>query len=482
MNPPLKNHWHTVRATFQRIWGYEDFRPPQGEIVRTLLGKKDALIIMPTGGGKSICFQLPALLQTGLTLVISPLVALMENQVQELLERQQKAALLHSQLPTHQRRRTLQALENQQLRLLYLSPETLLSPLVWEKLSHPQLQINALILDEAHCLVQWGDTFRPDYRRLGAVRPALLKTKPPGTKISIAAFTATADPTAQKTIQRVLQLQQPEIFKLNPYRPNLHLTVRIAWTPRSRKQQLLEFIKNRPQESGLIYVRTRKDSENLAVWLAEKGYTTASYHGGLDPVERRNIESKWLTGKIPFVICTCAFGMGINKSDVRWVVHFHAPHLISEYVQEIGRAGRDGNPADALVLVSEPTGWLDPEDKQRQQFFEQKMRSQQRNAQQLVRQLPPHGEVNAVTREFRDADTALALLHSSGQLNWLDPFNYTIDSGVKKMQPLNQLPDAQQMYEYLHTKKCRWQFLLNAFGFEKEASNWRCGHCDHCRH
>ena len=482
MNPPLKNHWHTVRATFQRIWGYEDFRPPQGEIVRTLLGKKDALIIMPTGGGKSICFQLPALLQTGLTLVISPLVALMENQVQELLERQQKAALLHSQLPTHQRRRTLQALENQQIRLLYLSPETLLSPLVWEKLSHPQLQINALILDEAHCLVQWGDTFRPDYRRLGAVRPALLKTKPPGTKISIAAFTATADPTAQKTIQRVLQLQQPEIFKLNPYRPNLHLTVRIAWTPRSRKQQLLEFIKNRPQESGLIYVRTRKDSENLAVWLAEKGYTTASYHGGLDPVERRNLESKWLTGKIPFVICTCAFGMGINKSDVRWVVHFHAPHLISEYVQEIGRAGRDGNPADALVLVSEPTGWLDPEDKQRQQFFEQKMRSQQRNAQQLVRQLPPHGEVNAVTREFRDADIALALLHSSGQLNWLDPFHYTLDSGVKKMQLLNQLPDAQQMYEYLHTKKCRWQFLLNAFGFEKEASNWRCGHCDHCRH
>jgi ATP-dependent DNA helicase RecQ len=446
-----------------------------------LLGKKDALIIMPTGGGKSICFQLPALLQTGITLVISPLVALMENQVQELLERQQKAALLHSQLPTYQRRRTLQALEHQQLRLLYLSPETLLSPLVWEKLSHPQLQINALILDEAHCLVQWGDTFRPDYRRLGAVRPALLKTKPPGTKISIAAFTATADPTAQKTIQRVLQLQQPEIFKLNPYRPNLHLTVRIAWTPRSRKQQLLEFIKNRPQESGLIYVRTRKDSENLAVWLAEKGYTTASYHGGLDPVERRNIESKWLTGKIPFVICTCAFGMGINKSDVRWVVHFHAPHLISEYVQEIGRAGRDGNPADALVLVSEPTGWLDPEDKHRQQFFQQKMRSQQRNAQQLVRQLPPHGDVNVVTREFRDADIALALLHSSGQLNWLDPFHYTIDSGVK-MQPLNQLPDAQQMYEYLHTKKCRWQFLLNAFGFEQEASNWRCGHCDHCRH
>ncbi|EAW45039.1 ATP-dependent DNA helicase RecQ [Nodularia spumigena CCY9414] len=281
MNPSVKTSWQAVRATFQQIWGYDDFRPPQGEIIRSLLAKKDALIIMPTGGGKSICFQLPALLQTGLTLVISPLVALMENQVQELLQRQQKAALLHSELPSFQRYKTLQALERQQLRLLYLSPETLLSPPVWEKLCHPNLQINGLILDEAHCLVQWGDTFRPAYRRLGAVRTALLKSKPPGTKISIAAFTATADTAAQKTIETVLQLQQPEIFRLNPYRSNLHPIVRIAWTPRSRKQQLLKFIQNRPKQSGLIYVRARKDSEDLAVWFTKMGYTTASYHAGL---------------------------------------------------------------------------------------------------------------------------------------------------------------------------------------------------------
>ncbi|MFM6278589.1 MAG: DEAD/DEAH box helicase, partial [Dolichospermum sp.] len=143
-----------------------DFRPPQKEIVNCLISKKDALIIMPTGGGKSICFQLPALLNTGLTLVISPLVALMENQVEELRQKQQKAALLHSELPALQRQKTLQALEKKELRLLYLSPETLLSPLVWQKLCHPQLQINGLILDEAHCLVQWGDNFRPAYRRL----------------------------------------------------------------------------------------------------------------------------------------------------------------------------------------------------------------------------------------------------------------------------------------------------------------------------
>ncbi|MBD2134427.1 ATP-dependent DNA helicase RecQ [Sphaerospermopsis sp. FACHB-1094] len=469
-----------LRTALKQIWGYDDFRPPQGEIVKSLLSQKDALIIMPTGGGKSICFQLPALLKTGLTLVVSPLVALMENQVEELKQRNQKAALLHSELPTYQRRATLQALEKQQLRLLYLSPETLFSPPVWERLSHPQLQINGLILDEAHCLVQWGDTFRPAYRRLGAVRPALLKTKPPGTKISIAAFTATADPAAQKIISEVLQLQKPDSYKLNPYRNNLHLNVRIAWTPKGRKQQLLKFIKNHQNQAGLIYVRTRKDSEELAAWLIELGYNTASYHAGLGATERRAVEASWLNGKMPFVVCTCAFGMGINKPDVRWVIHFQAPLLLSEYVQEIGRAGRDGKPAEALTLISEPTGFLDAEDKQRQQFFEQQILKQQQKAQQLAKQLPKQGEVTSVIKQFPDGATALSLLHSSGQLQWLDPFHYTISAKSGK-QPQMQLQATKQMSEYLYSKKCRWQFLLTAFGFGKEAENWRCGHCDNCR-
>ncbi|MFM6277439.1 MAG: helicase-related protein, partial [Dolichospermum sp.] len=168
---------------------------------------------------------------------------------------------------------------------------------------------------------------------------------------------------AEKIISQVLKLDKPDIFKINPYRDNLNPIVRIAWTPRGRKQQLLKFIQNRPNQVGLIYVRTRKDSENLANWLTEMGYHTASYHAGLSPTERRNIEANWLGGKILFVVSTCAFGMGINKSDVRWVVHFHPPYLLSEYVQEIGRAGRDGKPADVLTLVSEPTGFLDSEDK-----------------------------------------------------------------------------------------------------------------------
>jgi len=426
--------WNHVRATFQKIWGYEDFRPPQGEIIRSLLSQQDALIVMPTGGGKSICFQLPAVLQTGLTLVVSPLVALMENQVQELRDRNLPAALLHSELPTHHRRQTLQALERQQLRLLYLSPETLLSAPVWQRLCQPKLKINGLILDEAHCLVQWGETFRPAYRRLGAVRPALLKFKPVGTRIAIAAFTATADPKAQEIIQQVLQLKQPAIFRQNPYRQNLHLKVQIAWTPRCRKQQLLKLIQSQLGASGLVYVRTRRDSEILAQWLGQNRYPTVGYHAGLSPEERRLIEAKWLSGEMPFVVCTCAFGMGINKPDVRWVVHFHPPLLLSEYVQEIGRAGRDGKQSIALTLMSEPTGWLDPEDKQRRQFFENQLRSQHRDAQQLVRKLPVRGEVSAVVRQFPNGAIALALLHSSGQLDWQGPFNYVIHQGARLQQ------------------------------------------------
>ncbi len=484
MNQQTTTSWDKIRAEFQKIWGYEDFRTPQAEIIGCLLGQKDALILMPTGGGKSICFQLPALLQTGLTIVVSPLVALMENQVQELRQRNLPAALLHSELPSYQRRLTLQALEKQELRLLYVSPETLLSPPVWERLCQPDLKINGLILDEAHCLVQWGETFRPAYRRLGAVRPALLKSKPPGTKISLAAFTATADPLAQKTIESVLQLQHPEVFRLSPYRQNLHPSVCVVWTPRGRKQKLLEFIKNKnknkPEQPGLVYVRTRRDSESLAVWLQEKGYSTASYHAGLDAQERRAVENSWLRGEVPFVITTNAFGMGINKPDVRWVIHFHPPFLLSEYVQEIGRAGRDGKPAEVLMLVSEPTGWLYPEDKHRQRYFEDTMHEQQQTAQKLIKKLPSQGEINAVTQQFKDSAVALSLLHANGQLNWLDPFNYTITTGIKK-QSTNQLVGVKQMSKYVATKQCRWQFMLNAFGFDEKGSNWRCGHCNNCR-
>lgn len=472
--------WNEVRDAFRKIWGYDDFRPPQGEIVRTLLQGKDAAIVLPTGGGKSICFQLPALLQTGLTLVVSPLVALMENQVQELKERNLSAALLHGELDKQQRYKTLQQLERNQLRLLYLSPETLLSPQVWERLSKPDLPINGLILDEAHCLVQWGDTFRPAYRRLGAVRPALLQSKPPGTKIAIAAFTATADPVAQKTIETVLQLQNPDRYLLSPYRPNLHLQIKIAWTPKGRRQRLLNFIRQARSQAGLVYVRTRRDAEELAAWLRQQGLNTRAYHAGLSAEERRSLESAWIGDRLQFVVCTCAFGMGVNKPNVRWVVHFQTPALLSEYIQEVGRAGRDGKRAIALSLVSECTGWLDSQDKQRRQFFENQQRSLSRRAQQLSKKLPSQGNIDTVTQQYRDGAIALSLLHSAGQLRWRDPFHYII-SRQSVQTNSTQENASKQMEKFLFTRQCRWQFLLQAFGFSEEAKTLRCGHCDNCK-
>jgi ATP-dependent DNA helicase RecQ len=407
----------------------------------------------------------------------------MENQVNELRQRQLAVAQFHGELSAQQRKQTLWALERQKLRLLYLSPEALFSAAIWERLYDPALKINGLILDEAHCLVQWGETFRPAYRRLGTVRPALLQLKPPGSRIAIAAFTATADPHTCQVIQNTLQLQQPDIFRLSPYRPNLSLKVQTAWTPRGRRQRLLTFIQAQAGQAGLIYTQTRRDSETLVAWLQTQDQQTAAYHAGLHPQDRRHLETAWLAGEISFVVCTCAFGMGVNKPNVRWIVHFHPPLTLPAYVQEIGRAGRDGKPAIALTLISEPTGWLDPQDQQRRKFFADKLRSHQQAADQLARKLPAQGEVNAVTRQFKDAATTLALLHKAGQLTWRDPFHYIIHQPINS-KPLAQLDQAttEQMASYLITQECRWKFILKAFGFAQaaEALQEGCGHCDRC--
>ncbi|WP_430540900.1 RecQ family ATP-dependent DNA helicase [Roseofilum halophilum] len=467
-----------VRTAFQEIWGYDDFRYPQGEIIQTLLQQQDALVVMPTGGGKSICFQLPALLQNGVTLVVSPLVALMENQVQELRQRNLKAASVHSEQPTYIRKQVFRQLEEQQLRLLYLSPETLLSPPVWERLCLPKIRINGLILDEAHCLVQWGESFRPAYRRLGAVRSALLKHKPRGTKLAIAAFTATADPRTQSILKQVLDLQDPQTFLLNPYRDNLHLSVNIAWSPKGRKKQILRVLKRSNGQTGLIYVRTRKDSEMLSQWLQQHQVTTVAYHAGLSPEQRRMIEHQWFEEQVQAVVCTSAFGMGINKPNVRWVMHFHPPLLLSEYMQEVGRAGRDGEPAKAITLISEPTGWLDPGDKQRQNYFIRQERSLQQLAQSLTHTLPPQGDVRQMSQSHPQASLALSVLHSQGKLQWNSPFHYQI-LPAQDSSAVDNRQGIKKMERYLIACSCRWKFLLQAFGFNV-AEDYRCLNCDRC--
>jgi len=498
-----------ILGEFRRIWGYDQFRSPQGEIIQTLLTGQDALIVMPTGGGKSICFQLPALMQRGLTLVVSPLVALMENQVAELQQKRLPAALVHSQQSKGDRQRTLTALEHQRLRLLYLSPETLLSPALWDRLQNPALEIRGLILDEAHCLTQWGDSFRPAYGRLGAVRPALLQHRP-GAHFPIAAFTATADPPTQATLCQVLGLRQPQRFLLNPYRPNLDLRVQCTWSVGHRRHCLQRYCQQHRGQSGLVYVRSRRDAETLAQGLRAQGHATAAYHGGLMAGQRRQIEGDWMADRLGFVVATNAFGMGVNKPTVRWVVHYQVPVLLAEYVQEVGRSGRDGQRAQALALVSEPTGWWDPSDRQRWQFFQQQHRTQWQTALGLVDRLPPEGAVAAVGDRFPQGELALGILHSLGRLAWVDPFHYRLlpgaetgrtQRGARKGSIGKSLgkgslgkgslgtvntgaiasAQSQPMIRYLHDRGCRWGTILTAFGFAPATPHYRCGHCDQCR-
>ncbi len=490
IHPP---DWNSVQSALKQYWGYDNLRSPQDEVIQTLLLRRDALVVLPTGMGKSLCFQLPAILGSGLTLVVSPLIALMENQVQELQAKRLPAALLHSQLSASAKREGLRKLEQGSLRLLYLAPETLLSPPVWERLCCPNLVINSLMIDEAHCLVQWGESFRPAYQRLGAVRPALLSHKPSGTQMAIAAFTATADPNTQKTIQNSLQLQQPVVIKQNPYRANLSLSVQMTCTPRDRRGKILRWLRNHTHQSGLVYVRSRRETEAIAAKLQEVGLEAEAYHAGLASQQRRQVEQSWLKGDLKIVVCTSAFGLGINKPDCRWVVHYQPPLYLSEYLQEIGRAGRDGKPAHALLLRSEPTGWLDPSDRQQRQFFIAQLQKSDRKAQNCLRKLPSQGNITELKRQVPEIESALGMLQRTGQIRWLDPFQYQVQSTPRK-PPIQkgqldllglatqswQTQALEAMTQFLSTSECRWRFLLRVFGFQVESENLTCGHCDNC--
>lgn len=481
-----------ARAAFQKLWGYPDFRPPQGEIISNLLAGRDSLIVLPTGFGKSICFQLPALMQEGVTLVLSPLIALMEDQVQALVEKNLPAATLHSQLSPFERKRTLQRLQKNELRLLYLAPETLLSPPVWEVLTRPEVDIRGIILDEAHCLVQWGDSFRPAYERLGAVRGALQKTKRAGTRIPIAAFTATADPLTQETIKRVLRLENPEVVRRSPYRSNISITVHTVITPYQRQQRVYNTIKSHEGEAGLVYVATRRDTETWAAWLRKKGITTHAYHAGLSATQRRELEQLWLSGGVPFLVSTSALGMGVNKPDIRWVIHIQPPFNPLDYIQGIGRGGRDGQPAEAITFTSQPTGWwgklpvgwlfnwLNPTEIKAQRHYLEQLQKQYQEAQKAAETLPSQGRLDQL-KDNPQAAAALALLHRVGALHWEDPYQYRIlkDQLARVYVQPSDL-GLKAINAYLRTDQCRWQFLVQALGLEQEGDPLPCGHCDNC--
>ncbi len=320
------------------IFGFPAFRPGQEEIVDAVLAGRNTLAIMPTGGGKSLCFQLPALCRDGVTVVISPLIALMRDQVRALRAAGVEAGALTSGNTEEETEEVFSALDAGRLKLLYMAPERLASAATLPMLR--RIRTTLIAVDEAHCVSQWGHDFRPDYLRIGDLRRSL--------GVPLAAFTATADEeTRAEIVTRLFDGAAPATFLRGFDRPNIHLAFAVKDTPRA---QILRFAAARKGQSGIVYCATRAKTETLAQALREEGHAACFYHGGMDPEARRQVEVRFQREDGLIVVATVAFGMGIDKPDIRWVAHADLPKSIEGYYQEIGRAGRDGTPAETMTL------------------------------------------------------------------------------------------------------------------------------------
>ncbi|CAN5299183.1 DNA helicase RecQ [soil metagenome] len=324
--------------TLEQVFGLDAFRPGQREIIEAVTAGSDAFVLMPTGGGKSLCYQLPALHRPGVALVVSPLISLMKDQVDALEAHGVQAAFYNSSLAGAEARRVLARLHSGELDLLYVAPERLMTPAFVERLQ--DMRVALIAVDEAHCVSQWGHDFRPEYAALGALREHF-----PG--VPMIALTATADPQTREDTARVLGLENAERFIASFDRPNIRYTVLEKHRP---GEQLDRFLAGRKHQSGIVYALSRRRTEEIAEALAARGCSAAAYHAGLPAAVREAVQERFVRDDIRIVVATVAFGMGIDKPDVRFVVHYDLPKHIEGYYQETGRAGRDGLAAEALLL------------------------------------------------------------------------------------------------------------------------------------
>ena len=335
--PPLVNE-HDPRAVLRRVFGFPSYRGLQEQAVARVLGGGDALVLMPTGGGKSVCYQLPALCRHGTAVVISPLIALMDDQVAALRQLGVAAGALHSDLDPEEHRRIGRALDAGMLDLLYVSPERLLSPGTLERLQRQEIALVAI--DEAHCVSQWGHEFRPEYRDLARLAQLF-----PG--VPRIALTATADPRTRADILAALDMPDAAVFAASFHRPNLHIA---AEAKSGETAQLLALLKRHRGEAGIVYCGSRAKTERITESLNAKGVAAVAFHAGLPPDTKRAAALRFRSGEAVVVVATIAFGMGIDRPDVRFVVHLDMPDSPEAFYQQIGRAGRDGEPADTLLL------------------------------------------------------------------------------------------------------------------------------------
>jgi ATP-dependent DNA helicase RecQ len=330
----------TPENLLQKHFGYSNFRPQQKEIIQHVVDGKDAIVLMPTGGGKSMCYQLPALIRQGLTVVISPLIALMKDQVQALQSNGITAAYLNSSLDKQEENEVRDELKNGRIKLLYVSPERLFSQNFLEYIA--QLNVTLFAIDEAHCVSSWGHHFRPEYKKLSILKQAF-------QKVPIIALTATADRAVREDISILLNLNDAQYFISSFDRPNLSLAVLPG---QKKRQQIEKILKRYKNKCGIIYCSSRAGTEKLAEHIQSLGHSVKAYHAGMTNDARSKTQDAFIQGNLKIICATLAFGMGIDKSDVRFVIHHNMPGNLESYYQEIGRAGRDGQPAEAILFYS----------------------------------------------------------------------------------------------------------------------------------
>ncbi len=377
---PLPANTHTPETLLRSVFGYDTFRTLQREVIDNVLAKNDTLAIMPTGGGKSLCYQIPALLFPGLTVVVSPLISLMQDQVAQLNALGVPAVVLNSSLDWETYTQNMARVRQGKVKLLYAAPETLLTDRLEYLLQG--VKVDLLTIDEAHCISEWGHDFRPEYRTLVEVR----RRHPTAACL---ALTATATERVRSDIQNALEFKQASAFLASFNRPNLFLEVQ---PKQSGLAQLLAFLKDHPRQSGIIYCFSRKQVDTIAEELQNRGYSARPYHAGLSDETRRINQEAFVRDDVQIMAATIAFGMGINKPNVRFVVHYDLPRNVESYYQEIGRAGRDGLPAHCLLLYSYG------DTKKIEYFIQEKAPAEQTKARQHLRAMVDYAEAHICRR------------------------------------------------------------------------------------
>lgn len=402
-----------TREVLRRYFGFHSFRAGQEQIVEQLLRGRDVLCVMPTGAGKSICYQIPALMLDGITFVISPLISLMKDQVGALVQNGVKAAYLNSSLSALQQNRVLDGIAGGIYRIVYVTPERLESDSFRRFCA--SLKLTLIAVDEAHCVSQWGQDFRPSYLQICEFVRAL------PNRPTMAAFTATATVRVKKDIEELLELRDPYCVTTGFDRPNLFFAVR---TPADKDAELLSLLVKRREQHGIVYCSTRKNAESVCDFLCENGFSATLYHAGLSPEERRQNQDDFIFDRKTVMVATNAFGMGIDKSDVSYVIHYQVPKNIENYYQEAGRAGRDGSSAECILLYSK-----------------------------------------------RDIAIQRYLINSSES-------NEALDAEAQEILRKRDLERLKRMEEYCTAGTCLRQFILHYFD---EKAPHRCGYCGNCR-